>query len=354
MYYALLFLVSIEYYTLHGVTQRTSREKHSVLIVTSGRSGSSFLGEIFNNHPDVMYYFEPILSKIVAEENIPQSSNRKTEYEQGKKQSINASEYIHDLFTCDASDTVTHILNHPNNMGRRMMSKFMMKKDLCANRYECGKRPFHHINITKLNRLCSEGYSHVVIKELQGRFHTGLKEIIVDRNYKNMKIIQLVRDPRGMLQSMAKVGWILDTQNLVDWDRVESVCNKILGDFNYGNGLKEHIVIRYEDVCENFIPEIQRLLQFVGLSFTKSYRDYLRSLKQNKGGDKIDKPYNLNKNMKGTSDRWRKNISPSFTAGVEKVCGELMDRFGYVKVGNNFNLLNDTKTRLRWKRNPYT
>ena len=36
------------------------RQKNGVVILTYYRSGSSFLGQIFNQHPEVFYHFEPL------------------------------------------------------------------------------------------------------------------------------------------------------------------------------------------------------------------------------------------------------------------------------------------------------
>ena len=36
------------------------RQKSGVVLLTYYRSGSSFLGQLFNQHPDVFYHFEPL------------------------------------------------------------------------------------------------------------------------------------------------------------------------------------------------------------------------------------------------------------------------------------------------------
>ena len=37
-------------------------ERTNVLIIVHGRTGSSFLGQIFNNHPEVFYIYEPLIT----------------------------------------------------------------------------------------------------------------------------------------------------------------------------------------------------------------------------------------------------------------------------------------------------
>lgn len=332
--------------------------KQSVLIVTSGRSGSSFLGEIFNNHPDVMYYYEPIISMNNAEKYPPRQSYSVTGTDPDNQQRIlSPFDLLHSMFSCNVSEaTVDRVLNHPRNVGRRLMSKFMSRKELCDGVQQdnnCWRTSRHHtfkINARNLNKLCRREYSHVAIKELHGRLPTGLKGLLHTHNNHTsatgLKIIQLVRDPRGVFQSMGKVGWVLDKDKFVDWDKIEAMCDKVMADYNYGNEYKQHFMaVRYEDLCENFISTVKRLLDFVGLSLTKSYGEYLQKVVENEG-DNRKKPFNLDKNMKRTFQRWRTDISPTFANGIEKVCGGLMNRMGYTQIKNKYDLLKDTNVKL--------
>ena len=53
------------------------RQKNGVVILTYYRSGSSFLGQIFNQHPEVFYHFEPLfLTLRIAALRIQRSRSR--------------------------------------------------------------------------------------------------------------------------------------------------------------------------------------------------------------------------------------------------------------------------------------
>jgi len=48
-------------FSTNNKLQRKGSSRKQVLIVTEYRSGSSFIGEIFNRNPDIFYLFEPLL-----------------------------------------------------------------------------------------------------------------------------------------------------------------------------------------------------------------------------------------------------------------------------------------------------
>lgn len=45
---------------IHKVVIKDEDKFRGVLIMSSLRSGSSFTGELFNQHPDIFYFFEPL------------------------------------------------------------------------------------------------------------------------------------------------------------------------------------------------------------------------------------------------------------------------------------------------------
>ena len=49
--------------TIENVQEASSKPK-AVIISAFMRSGSSFVGEVFNNHPDVFYSFEPLHGSV--------------------------------------------------------------------------------------------------------------------------------------------------------------------------------------------------------------------------------------------------------------------------------------------------
>ena len=75
----------------HFLTEKilqTSNKRQVLFIVAHGRSGSTFLADIFNQHPRVFYVFEPLHGLIAN---------------QGKGYDQYALNFLHRIFQCDFS-----------------------------------------------------------------------------------------------------------------------------------------------------------------------------------------------------------------------------------------------------------
>ena len=218
----------------------------NLIILSPGRGGSSFLGAIFDNNPQMMYWFEPLR---VVRENIFK----------GKEQ-INYREtcvnVIDSFFKCDFSNITKATLSEFSRDNSRRKSKVLTSGHLCPNG-SC--LPFSN---ALLSKACNS-YKHTVIKILTSRVPNkaieSFQEFFQQQERYDTKLIHLVRDPRAVVYSRVKsVKWI--KRSYLDQGfrlNVHGICDPIeqnvkMGLFHPPSWLRNRfIVIRYEDLAVN-------------------------------------------------------------------------------------------------------
>ncbi|XP_048856053.1 carbohydrate sulfotransferase 1 isoform X2 [Brienomyrus brachyistius] len=189
-------------------TYNVSRKTH-ILILATTRSGSSFVGQLFNQHSDVFYLFEPLYH--VQTTLIPRLSHSKSTAD--RRVMLGASrDLLRSLYGCDLYFLESYIkpppVNHTTDkLFRRGASKALCSPPVCdvfgpsevnIEEGDCVKK-CSTLNMTLATDSCKER-RHVAIKIVRVPEIGDLKALVEDPRL-NLKIIQLVRDPRGILSS---------------------------------------------------------------------------------------------------------------------------------------------------------
>ena len=159
-----------------------------VLIISRGRSGSSFLGNLFNQNKQVFYLFEPL-----GWASRDHGSNE-------AKLKI-----LKDIYHCRFTDKIYLNFLLYERSYRKKSKKLSTFPGQCSKISRSSKRCLSVI----LKSSCF-GASSVVAKVLTHRLpHGGLWGIreILDAD-KSLRIVHLVRDPRRVIASMKKAGWM--------------------------------------------------------------------------------------------------------------------------------------------------
>ncbi|KAK9392569.1 carbohydrate sulfotransferase 5-like [Crotalus adamanteus] len=170
-----------------------------ILILSSWRSGSSFVGQLFSQHPNVFYLMEPAWHVWA------------TMYQNSAKVlHMAVRDLIRSVFKCDMS-VFDAYLPWKRNRNLSDLFQWAVSRALCtipaceffqrsditgesACKTVCGKYPF-----SKVEEACKT-YSHVVLKEVRFFDLKVLYPLLADPSL-NLKIIHLVRDPRAVLKS---------------------------------------------------------------------------------------------------------------------------------------------------------
>ena len=320
----------------NGSTQQpqTFVQRTNLILLSPGRGGSSFLGEIFNSNPQVMYWFEPLHTVICNLFDVQLFIEGK----EPKEYKETAIKVINSFFQCEFSDINNSTLSSFARSPFRSRSKALTSGYLCRNK--CA--PFSN---TQLSKACTS-YNHTVIKILTDRLPNKtiqtLKELFQHRNRYEVKVIHLVRDPRAVLYSMVyTVKWIKNHLDPNFRENVYKFCDPILQNVRLGivsplPWLKDRFrVIRYEDLVVNTVNVAQELYRFAGFDWSVSGVDnWLKQHVSQAGKAAKRDPYSLYRNPSHVIDKWKK-APEGFIRAVEDVCGELMNILGYEKWSRN-------------------
>lgn len=336
---------------------RPRADKTRVLIVAYGRSGSSFLGGIFNVHPEVFYIYEPLnpLAKIVT------TSSPDVFLDQ-------AAYVIHSIVTCGFSDgrylEKLSWFSHIRASSRPLVSTpFCMTTRESAINFATLSRwnvCARTIDAHALNAVCRK-YSHVITKILLERLQpAGLSWALhvsgASRSFP-VHILYLVRDPRAMFFSRYKLGWFVPqirrAHSLVSGeaeDIVERHCEQV--ERNLAEIVREQDrmeLVRYEDLATEPEAVTARLFEVLRIS---PHEDVLRWIKDKTRAPLDRSAFSLSRHGKVVLNAWRKQIPIRLLSIVEEKCERVMRYLGYVPTHGSTPLLGDLDKALFLKRMP--
>ena len=309
------------------------------LITAIGRSGSSFLGDLFNNHKDVMYFFEPMHSAYLVYEHEDKS------FLEDKDQLNNSTaEYFKDLLSCNVRQQHVKLLTHFSKLEDRFRAIQLAKPPFC-HQNESRKCRKEIIRPRDLMQVCNKRITHTVIKELQPRMPNHLQGLL-GQLVDPVKVIILVRDPRAIFQSWENVNWFKERHS---YEEIEESCTNFMINVKYAQAHLKPLgllqIIRYEDICMNFPAKTSEMFEFVDLKVYPEYQRYLNRLQEVKYIPRRY-AYDTQRPLKQQVNRWRRMIKIKFVETIEAKCWPLMNYFNYRLVRNDPKLLRNMKIPL--------
>lgn len=325
-----------------------------VMILAYQRSGSSFIGEMFNRNPEVFYLFEPIQPIEIATG-------------QGKFPLLYdtlVAHLLHVVYTC-SFDKHPYLVNFLSSSPFRLKSQTLTSSGLCEANVtaEHMHRLCKPVNASILKRLCSSR-SHVVIKTIRASSRKLLEFTRTSRAASDsreeeishsLKVLHLVRDPRAIIASRL-------TKNLRELSvfraaanparltekaraiarsvRVASskLCSRMHSDTKHGEKLLpagRYALIRYEDAAVRPLEAYEEIYEFAGMDRAREAEKWL---KENTESDSDPGYYSTSRNSSASARRWRAKLPFALVREIEKQCGELMETLGYIPVEDETGL----------------
>lgn len=345
--FTVVSLLLFSVWILHTKLDRQEEKRTHVLILTSWRSGSSFLGQIFNHHPNVFYMFEP--ARMVWVKFLDHKASL-LHYP--------IRDLFRSLFRCDVSPLHEYL---PRGQYISDLPFWSESWALCSppackhpalteeyDRPTCFQR-CGYVPLEKMAESC-EVHSHVVLKTVRVLDLGSLLPLFQDANL-DLRVIHLIRDPRAVAFSRMNFNLLNDEDRIVvrddkQWQNKEAQPNVTqvmanickaqveINEFGRqaGKALQEkYMMVRYEDLAKKPLTMVEKIYKHTGLSLNEDLREWLyTTTHQHKP---VQKGF-----MSFTEDsmkivhKWRKGLKHNVVLEIQDVCQKAMEVFGYGQV----------------------
>uniref|UniRef100_UPI00398F5EDD carbohydrate sulfotransferase 2-like n=1 Tax=Pristiophorus japonicus TaxID=55135 RepID=UPI00398F5EDD len=338
-----------------------------VYLLTTWRSGSSLVGELFNQHPDVFYHFEPAWHAWQA-------------LYPGDAESLQGAvrDVLRGLYRCDLSVLQ---LYHPRPakggadeaLTTRDLFYASRNKVVCSRPQcpACHKDRVEMVNedICKrdcppqsLERLQAEcpKYGAVVIKGVR-ILDLGVLQPLIEEL--GLKVVHLVRDPRAVGSSRLRSRHGLIRENLQVLRRLherrQPPVARLPPDLNAVGALEvlcaglnrslalarrppyrdNYLLLRFEDLLARPLHSLRRLYAFAGLRVTRELEGFLLGLSGGRRHNQSE-PFAVSARDAGlVASGWRGQLGMETVEKVQGFCGGAMRQLGYQMVKDRAQLL---------------
>ncbi|KAL1470290.1 hypothetical protein MTO96_040516 [Rhipicephalus appendiculatus] len=294
-----------------------------VIIVTYFRAGSNFVGDLLSSSPPTFYHYEPLRIYTVA----TRLDGRTV---------TNATSLLGHLLRCELQNAGKYVrkafrkkyLFERNHFLRTMCrghSKECFSPDLVSK--VCARAPAQVMKITRLHM------SHV---RDWLRSDPDLAT--------SVKILHLVRDPRGILASRRLLGWCNGSKSCVDTD---TLCSELRADLNMTEELekthpKSTCRVRFEDMSLDPKKRALELLEALGLNHTVHVNLFLKEHTKASKKD-ASNPYSTRRNSSVVPFQWVNKLKFKDIAHIQRSCSDVMRRLGYKIIADADELRNKVR-----------
>lgn len=335
-----LFLNEYDYANANAPVNALLDQKASVIIFTRYRSGSSFVGELLNQHPDIFYVFEPL--KLLPHDG---------EWLQFVREK--GPNYLEDVLQCKFNRLIKDSIQMtPTDTGRVKAWKY---RSLCAKNYttEC-----KHMQIKRLEKKC-EQYTHVAAKIIR-IYHISVLVPLIETG---KKIIYLIRDPRGAISSRIKVMQIKNNLSNIEYlrEKVSTIkadaaeyCRDLRENLSYVKMMvliseqfhENYVLARYEDFASTPHQQAKKMYNFLGIDFHQDVKRWISqstSLENDESSWNLKYAYKTKRNSKRVAFSWKDDLPYEAISIIQNECAKEMKMLGYLLVNSPEDLKTQTE-----------
>uniref|UniRef100_A0A8B9CMU1 Sulfotransferase n=1 Tax=Anser brachyrhynchus TaxID=132585 RepID=A0A8B9CMU1_9AVES len=317
--------------------------KRHIYLHATWRTGSSFVGELFNQHPDVFYLYEPMWHLWQA-------------LYPGDALSLQGAlrDMLRSLFRCDFS--VLRLYAAPAgprdplapgspNLTTAGIFGWRTNKVICsAPLCPAAPRPRGEVGLIdgaaceqrcppralrELEAECRK-YPVVVIKDVRLLELGALLPLLREPGL-NLRVVQLFRDPRAVHNSRLKAKQALLRESIQFFlgGALEVICQAWLRDLLLArrapSGLRRRYTqLRYEDLVREPRAQLRRLLRFAGLPVPPAMEAFVVNMTRGEAYSS-ERPFLISaRDAREAVHAWRERLSRQQVRQVEAACGEAM------------------------------
>nr|XP_060644263.1 carbohydrate sulfotransferase 6-like [Anolis sagrei ordinatus] len=332
-----------------GGERPSSSSQVHILILSSWRSGSSFVGQLFSQHPDVFYLMEPAWHVWA------------TMHQNGARVlHMAARDLVRSVFQCDLSVFEAYL---PERRRRNVSALFQwaVSRALCsppacdsfprediasegACRTLCGRSP-----LAKAEEAC-HSYGHIVLKEVRFFDLRVLYPLLTDPSL-DLRIVHLVRDPRAVARSRERSAQALSRDNGIvlgtngtevedsQFQVLREVCRSHVQIYETATLKPPHflkgryLMVRFEDIVRDPVGEITAMYDFAGLRLTPKLQAWIHNITHGAGPGRKKEAFQItSRNAVNVSQAWRNALPFQKVKQVQEACKGAFGILGYQTV----------------------
>lgn len=290
-------------------TVEKSSNVKGVILMSAMKGGIDSIEDVYNNHDDVLYQFEPL--KLIADGCASSDNSAKVDY-------------LSDLLSCkfDPIEQKIAALKKSNEKAARFVGKggvaFRYKSNRLCDKHFCDGNNFRGdedkcinqcpgIDLNQLTSVCQEKTPVVTIKRVCNL--AALEKVVTGKDY---KMVVMFKDPRAIAESRIKAFSTWSKDQIVS--NMKWTCLDMARSMNIANSDPEWtenkiMMVRAEDLAENEGTWMKNILNFTGLDNVE--------VKKKESLQKIQ------------SWRFGKSMSYDLIQRVQEVCKDLMSLTNY-------------------------
>ncbi|XP_005096424.2 carbohydrate sulfotransferase 4 [Aplysia californica] len=315
---------------------KTAPQKQvKILIHSYMRSGSTLTGDLFQAHPGVFFFYEPLWylydhdmnhSGYWDQEDL--RSRVKDAFKSVSPTPVTPFDFLDRMFQCDLS---------PANLA--FLAYVMKSESFSKSQCPFGK-PFGRIQETQLKPCaelvkprCEEAKS-LVMKVL--RLTMNETDSYLDK-HPDLKVIYLVRDPRGIHYSRGQAYFQGQSSFL---------CQRIQNDLTTfkrisGKHKGRILLVRYEDLAQLPLHVVKEMYQFAGLDMLPSVEETVRQKTHAESTHETQFGTGRSDSSK-TSTKWRTTMTYQAVKEMDAYCQDVYSFLGYNTFASDNELRNLT------------
>ncbi|KAF6023250.1 hypothetical protein EB796_018437 [Bugula neritina] len=297
------------------------KDRIKVLLLAYYRSGSTFTSELFKNHPDAFYMFEPFHSVIP----LPIASER---------------EEIHDYLTNATATSITSLFNcNLLQLSPHTINKFLQSdrlSDYCQQSYtlDCMALFIAQCKARKLT----------AIKSIRVRMKS-VEMAIEKYQQSELRVLLLLRDPRGIMRSRMAIkdGYNKKYRNKDEALRIHSkmLCKAMAEDAQIAKEIQKNhpnpiVVVHYEDIA-NYTKTAASYI-YRTLEMDNPPVEVVAAISRLRGHKKGDAYSVYGRDSVATAYNWKKSLSFKQVRLIDEGCKDYYKYIGYEPVGSQQEL----------------
>ncbi|XP_014680978.1 PREDICTED: carbohydrate sulfotransferase 3-like [Priapulus caudatus] len=314
-----------------AIAKQTDERRTAIVFIAYHRGGSTFTGDMLNVHPDVFYLYEPLRQIWQANKHLPGVDDDVLE--------TLALQALPRFLLCQFSDLpidwfVDGVAEKKGIFARNSALVRGLGCEKTKTSVEQWQScPLGKLTVGSLEREC---LSRVVATKLIRPTIGGAILPLLDDSRLHVKVVHLVRDPRGLLASVHKLPSTHPDHVPARMIRAEAkrICARMRANMFSAEGIRssDYLLLRYEDAAIHTASSMEELHSFAGLA---SSRQLLESFVAAHTGPAIGSNYHweaVRENSTATALSWTMTLGRRSVIQIENVCSDVLQALGYKRM----------------------